>query len=166
MRPWTPLHNGAIKLLGPEWGHKRPIRSTSDSGLRTSAMIITSVDARHLGSLVPRPRPAFRRILYGKATKSWAGPGYEASILGRARASTWMSNSSSNSDSSLHILQFWKYGNAWYETFRLWNPGPFDPQSSALTKRGHLQPTLGCGLPPTQIKHLKKARHWVLAFPI
>lgn len=39
MRPWTPLHNGAIKLLGPEWGHKRPIRSASDSGFRTSAMI-------------------------------------------------------------------------------------------------------------------------------
>ena len=35
-------------------------------------------------SLVPRPRPAFRRFLYGlsvlKATESWAGPGNEATL--------------------------------------------------------------------------------------
>ena len=37
-------------------------------------------------SLVPRPRPAFRRLQYGKAftvliaTESWAGPGNEAMV--------------------------------------------------------------------------------------
>ena len=28
-------------------------------------------------SLVPRPRPAFRRLQYGKVVESWAGPGNE-----------------------------------------------------------------------------------------
>ena len=43
-------------------------------------------------SLVPRPRPAFRRLQYGKAvliaTESWAGPGNEATLfLGLCSAS-------------------------------------------------------------------------------
>ena len=29
-------------------------------------------------SLVPRPRPAFRRLQYGKVMESWVGPGNEA----------------------------------------------------------------------------------------
>ena len=37
------------------------------------------------GSLVPRPRPAFRRLQYQlsvlQATESWAGPGNEASCM-------------------------------------------------------------------------------------
>ena len=32
-------------------------------------------------NLVPRPCLAFRHFQYSKAMKSWAGPGYEASIL-------------------------------------------------------------------------------------
>ena len=31
-----------------------------------------------VASLVPRPRPVFRHLQYGKATESWAGPGNEA----------------------------------------------------------------------------------------
>ena len=32
-------------------------------------------------SLVLRPRPAFRRLQYGKVTESWAGPGNEATCV-------------------------------------------------------------------------------------
>jgi len=32
------------------------------------------------GSLVSRPRPAFRHLL--QATESWEGPGYKARVLG------------------------------------------------------------------------------------
>ena len=33
-------------------------------------------------SLVPSPRPAFRRFAVWKATESWAGPGNEARLKG------------------------------------------------------------------------------------
>ena len=36
-------------------------------------------------SLVPRPRPAFRCLQYGKATESWAEPGYKATWEDSAR---------------------------------------------------------------------------------
>ena len=34
--------------------------------------------SRDYCSLVPRPRPAFRRLQYRKTTESWAGPGNKA----------------------------------------------------------------------------------------
>ena len=72
----------------PWYPTKKCLRSGNPTSLRMPAY--TPVQrARACSSLVPRPRPAFRRLQYGtvlqatestvlQVTESWAGPGNEA----------------------------------------------------------------------------------------